>query len=98
MSENTIDISGLDKADVLVALFNNSRQQGLGLLDVSGAQPMTKEDAEKIIAKYEDTQLYFDYVHGRVLKVDLTKDEFWPALYDRDNGQGAAAAAINAIR
>lgn len=38
--------------------------------------------------------LYFDYVNGRPLKVDLSGDEFDPYLYDRDNGEGVADKAM----
>lgn len=42
--------------------------------------------------------LYFDYLKGRVMKVDLSKDEIETAMYDRDNGQGAAEIVINELR
>jgi hypothetical protein len=41
----TIDISKLDKAEVLAALYNNSRQQGMGFMHSRGAAGMTKEEA-----------------------------------------------------
>jgi hypothetical protein len=41
--------------------------------------------------------LYFDYVGGRVLKVDLSGDELDPVLYDRDNGEGAADEAVSLV-
>ena len=53
---------------------------------------MTEADAEIAIA--ENPKMYFDYLYGRVMKVDLSKDTFDPFLYDRDNGQGAAERAI----
>jgi hypothetical protein len=40
----------------------------------------------------------FDYLHGRVMKVDLSGDSFDPWLYDRDNGEGAASRAIAKMR
>lgn len=84
-TENTnIDISKLDKAHVLVALFNASKQQGMGFLNRDGARPLTKEEAAEAIKE----QPYFDYFRGRVMKVDLKGD----------NGQGAAARAIDKIR
>lgn len=89
---DTINISGLDKAEVLAALFNASRQQGMGLLDTSGASSMTVEDARKYTSG-EDEQ-YYDYLRGRVMKVDLSRDELRTGLYDRDNGYGAAARAL----
>jgi hypothetical protein len=40
---------------------------------------------------------YFDYLQGRVMKVSLEGDELDARLYDRDNGEGAAAEAISAL-
>lgn len=90
---NSVSIQGLSKAKVLAALFNASKQQGLGRMDMSGVSEMTEEDAGTLV----EDGLHFDYLRGRVLKVDLAEDEFNPRLYDRDNGPGAAAAAIATI-
>lgn len=38
--------------------------------------------------------LYFDYLHGRVIKAYISDRQLDVALYDRDNGQGAAARAL----
>lgn len=90
-----IDITGIPKAKVLAALFNASFQQGLGAMDPTGRSGMTTEDAEAAIE--ESPGMYFDYLKGRVLKVRLDGDGFSPALFDRDNGEGAAERAIKAI-
>jgi len=55
---------------------------------------MSAEDAKEQLKRGS----YFDYLSGRVMKVDLSSDELDPWLYDRDNGQGAAARMINALR
>lgn len=89
-----IDISKLDKAEVLAALFNASKQQGLGFLDASGGLPMSAEEARVILYETQD----FDYLRGRVMKVHLGGDEFNPRLYDRDNGNGAASRAIASLK
>ena len=89
-----IDISGLDKAEVLLALYNASHVQGLGFLQA--VDHYTLEDARRDYEASSDK--YFDYLHGRVLKVDLSGDEFDPRLFDRDCGPGAAAAAIEELR
>jgi hypothetical protein len=91
----TISISGLSKAKVLAALFNASRQQGLGFLDSRGASSMSEAEAAKVI---DEQGLYFDYLRGRVMKVDLEGDELRPWAYDRDNGSGAAERAIATLR
>ena len=85
-----MDISNLDKATVLAALYNHARHQGMGLLHFD-PEPMTVEQAREILAA---GQTYFDYVKGRVMKVDLSKDFLDTRLYDRDNGLGAAENAI----
>lgn len=85
-----MNISGLDKAEVLAALFNASRQLGKGFLDSRGARDMTKDRAAEILKVTED----FDYLDGRVMKISLDRDEVETRLYDRDNGQGAAERAI----
>lgn len=85
-----MNISGLDKAEVLAALFNASRQQGISFLDSRGRRDMTKERAAEILKITED----FDYLEGRVMKISLDRDEVETRLYDRDNGQGSAERAI----
>ncbi len=96
MSDETIDISGLNKAAVLAALFNHSKQQGLGFLHKRGALGMTEEQADEELK--QSPRASFDYLHGRVMKVHLDSDKLDPRLYDRDNGHGAAARAIATIR
>lgn len=94
--DEQVNTVGLRKAAVLAALYNASRQQGLGFLQERGATGMTEEEAAELL---KDRTPYFDYLHGRVMKVNLKDDEgFAPYLYDRDNGQGAAEAAIAPLR
>ena len=88
-----IDLTKLDKAEVLAALYNNSKPQGMGFFHYT-PEAMTKHQAQALL---DSGQTYFDYVSGRVMKIDLSKDKLDPALYDRDNGQGAAYRAISAI-
>ena len=84
-----MNIKGMDKAAVLAALYNHARTQGLGILHYQPGN-MSLEEARNLLK----TQSYFDYLKGRVLKIDLSGDELNERLYDRDNGLGAAAAAI----
>lgn len=89
-----INIKGLDKAEVLKELYNNSRVQGLGFLQATG-RDMTTEEARELLKE----QTYFDYLYGKVMKVDLKSDEcFEEFLYDRDNGEGSAERVINRLR
>jgi hypothetical protein len=88
-----IDISNLDKALVLAALYNASKPQGLGLLHFD-PKPMTREEAQQILDERNEYK-YFDYLKGRVMKVDISGDNFDPYLYDRDNGQGTAQKVVD---
>lgn len=89
-----MNIQGLDKAEVLAALFNAPKQQGMGFLDTRGASGMTVEQAREVLEKTE----HFDYLFGRVMKISLNKDEVATHLYDRDNGPGAAERAIEHLK
>lgn len=84
-----INLNGANKAAVLAALYNASQPMGMGWLNATAA-PMTQDEAEKLLKE----QTYFDYLRGRVMKVDLSGDSLEERLYDRDNGHGAAYDAI----
>lgn len=89
----------MNKGAVLAALYNNSKPQGLGMLHYT-PEDMTIEQGEKLIGESSQNKTYpnyFDYLQGRVMKVDLSKDEFDPRLYDRDNGESAAEMAIKSV-
>lgn len=97
--DDNINIKGLNKARVLAALWNASKQQGMGVFHSAGApgKDMSTDCAQLEIDSriaLGGKRIYFDYLHGRVMKVDLTDDELDPAGYDRDNGRGAAARAL----
>jgi hypothetical protein len=102
-----VDITGLDKAAVLAALFNASAPGGMGFLQAgSGPSVMTVEDAERVINNggspdlvFPDSSLTYGYLFGRPLKVDLKKDDFDPREFDRDNGgTGTAKRLIEKLR
>lgn len=92
-----IDIKGLDKAAVLAALYNRAQPQGMGFLHFD-PKPMTTEEAAVHLEAVKPFDSRFDYLKGRVMKVQILGDELYEGLYDRDNGQGAAARAIDSIR
>lgn len=86
-----IDLANKNKAEVLARLYNASQPLGMGILHYE-QNDMTVEEAQELL---DSGQTYFDYLKGRVMKIDLSKDKLNPALYDRDNGPGAAERAIN---
>lgn len=94
MKEGEISLDGLSKAAVLAALYNNARVQGMGVFQAKDGD-MAEADAQKLL---DNGNTYFDYLYGRVMKVDLKGESLWPGLYDRDNGSGAAASVIEQLR
>lgn len=90
-----VNISGLNRAAVLAALYNRSQPLGMGFLHFQAGN-MQVEEAETLLVKQE----YFEYLKGRVMKVKLPFGdiEFDEWLYDLDNGPGAAQRAVDAIR
>lgn len=93
-----VDVSGLARADVLRALYNRARPQGMGFLAYDPS-PMGLTTAAELLEEAGDRP-YFDYVRGRVMKVWLDADscELDPSGYDRDNGPGAAAQVVAVLR
>jgi hypothetical protein len=55
---------------------------------------MTYDEAKELLR----IQTYFDYLKGRVMKVDLSTDELRTDLYNRDNGENKAEDLINSIK
>lgn len=94
MSNTEVSIAGLGKAEVLAALYNRAKPQGMGFLHYT-PEPMTAAEAQDILS---DGWMYFDYLRGRVMKVDLSGDMLDTRLYDRDNGVGAAGEVIATLR
>lgn len=103
-----IDISKKNKAMVLAGLYNGTKALGMGFLH-DKRDGLSKEEAEEVISekikrcedlgfgKEYEYILYFDYVSGRPIKVNLSGDEFDSWLYDRDAGKGAAKKIIDSI-
>ena len=85
-----IDLKGKDKAEVLAKLYNASKPLGMGFFHYD-PKPMTVEEAQALL---DSGETYLDYLKGRVMKISLADDELDPRLYDRDNGEGAAARAL----
>lgn len=91
-----IDITGLDHAEVLLALWKHSHEQGMSFFGRFTNNP-TIEDCRKHLRA---TGGYVDYFNSRVIKCHLEPDvtEIHPGLYDRDCGSGTCERAIDSIR
>lgn len=89
----TILIAGIDKSALLAGLYNASKPQGLGFLHFL-PEDMTVEEAQ---GHLDAGQTYFDYLNGRVMKVEIGGDYLDPWGYDRDNSEGAAQSVVDSL-
>lgn len=90
VSQNEIDISNKDKAEVLAGLYNNSHPMGMGMAQYDPT-PMTIEVARKILEKTQK----FSYLLGRPLYINLEGNIIFVGAYNRDNAEGLAQRVIS---
>lgn len=102
-----IDVSNIKPASLLAALYNASQPIGMGIIHYN-PEPMTDEEAQALLdthaaqgaefaKKYGNRgsrATYFDYLKGRVMKVEINGETLDPRLYDRDNGRDAAEMVV----
>jgi hypothetical protein len=99
----TIDIAGLDKAAVLTALYDRAKPRGIRGLLRFRAHSLSEEETQAILNRGTAAanwrgEAYTGRLHGRVMKVCVLGDTIGPRLYDRYNGDGAAAEVIDSLR
>lgn len=85
------ELTPSERARCLAALYNRSVPLGMGML-AANPSPMTEAEAAELLRH----QSRFDYLRGRVMKINIPSslEEFDFYLYDRDIGQGAGEAAV----
>lgn len=97
MKDYEIDVSKLDRAEMIQALYNATS----GVIGLPVSKPMTLDEAKEVFKSYTDGEQgkrwYIDYLRGRSMKIHFGKDILDTRLFDRDNGQGAAAAALKPL-
>lgn len=89
----SVDISGLDKVELLRALWTRMAPAAFFSFNPSVKPPHFDEaQAQKAVLSY------VDYFCGRCIKADLRSNTASPHLYDRDAGDGAFASVVAALR
>jgi len=97
LQDTSIDITGLDKPELLCSLWQGTKTIGLGHWEGRDDIPPAQYEAFEHLNK---TRGRVDYFCGRPIKVDLTPNanEIDAHLYDRDAGQGACRRAVERVR
>jgi hypothetical protein len=93
MNPYEIDISKLDPAEMIAALYNGTRNP-LPLPHRLMTKAEAQAEIDRLMAGEQGNRLYFDYLWERPMKIHFGKEILDTRLYDRDNGPGAAAAAL----
>lgn len=92
-----VSIKGLEKGDVLLALWKRSKCQGLSYYDLPwGPSPLCHFEIKR--RQKLGIPLYFDYYAGKIIKCDITGDEFDSTLYDRDIGGRGSSKGYRSIK
>jgi len=92
MEQQQINISGLDKKELLRKLWENSQVASFFTMN---HMPPPKLNEKELT---ESVNGYVDYLCGRVIKCDLTGNMADPQMYDRDNGKGAFEKIVIELR
>ena len=87
-----LDISGLDKVELLRRLHRGQSVAGFYAGNPSFAPPFNAATAEDAVKDY------IDYFCGRCIKTDISGDDVNPRMYDRDAGAGKFAQIVKEMR
>jgi len=93
--ETIIDISMFNTDNLKLTLFYGLINQSYGGTTFTTYDASLSQHSE-IMESIKNG--YIDRFNGRVFKSDISGDEFYPRLYDRDNGQGKAESIVKKIR
>ena len=98
-----INIKGISREKVLVALYNSANTStGAGFFVTIFEGPIYMSEMEALLLFLANKENgHFDSINKRVIGVSLPKgvEEFDPRLYDQDNGgDGTAQRIINELR
>jgi hypothetical protein len=88
-----VDISGVDKLQLLKALWSSQKTASFFTNIPSMAPAFDESAASAAIARG-----HIDYFSGRAIKADLSGDVAQPYLYDRDAGPGAMQRIVMQLR
>lgn len=105
--DKKVDITNLDRVNILQVLFDYAEPQGNSWLKYNPEQKLSYEQAKEILdSKCNFTNQHdsrIDYLHGRALKVFLCPNNRHPntldvEIYNEYNGYWAAQTAIQKLR
>ena len=91
-----VNIKGIKKTDLLIALHKNSKDVGLSSHSSDYVEEMSSDCAHKYIV--ENYGRKFDYVMGKYMKVYIYTEELDTEQYNKVNGHNAAEDIVEKLR
>jgi hypothetical protein len=92
MASDEVDISGLDKVELLKLLWEAMKPAAFFAMSGRPPPPFDNENATAAVAKY------IDYYAGRCIKTDLSGDKASARSYNRDAGADAFQRIVAKMR
>ncbi len=92
--KTNVDISGIDKKELLQALYTHAEPKGYGWYHYISDHVLPDEERESILAKGDR----IDYLHGRGMKIDISDDSVDTSVYNEYNGERSAEMIIASLR
>jgi hypothetical protein len=90
---NEIDITGLDKKEILKQLWLGSEPAIVFTMNNIEPPKYNEKEAELAIEKG-----YVDYLCGRAIKSEIGTNKLDSYIYDKYNGYGAMEEAVDIVR
>lgn len=88
------DITGLDKALVLKVLTDRAQYSSPVMNAFAGGNDVSLDECKQAVAVSTDV----DYFKGKLLKVNLSGNQFDARLFNREHGESAAQLAIAKLK
>lgn len=96
MFVSEVDVTGLNKKQLLKELWKNSKPAAFFSMNRFPAPTdCSDNEIEKVLSSEE---CYADYLCGRLIKTSFKTDKLNPRGYDRDNGAGAMQKVVDSMR
>lgn len=94
----TVNISGLNKIDLLKALWENSKPAAYFEHMVKTPPEFNVKEAAQALDQNLNSHFEVDYLSGRLIKCDFRNDEVSPKSYDKQFGSGSFKRVVDKLR
>jgi hypothetical protein len=98
MEDTEVDISGLDKVELIIRLWHATKVAGFYNMNPLVDPPSAPSRAEVLQALDKNESEYLDYFKGRPFKAGFKGDKVRTRLYNRDAGPDVFEGVVRKMR